>query len=658
MRVSVVICEHSLDRYANCVETVDSVLGQTHSDIELVLVADGSGRVFELFEADYGDLEDVIVDRTDERSGPLESRNAGAELATGEIVAFLGDDTVAIEGWAEALVREYEQQNVGAVSGRVLPEWTAGRPEFLPEELSWLIGVDAPDGHINTAGGRNRSGSNVSFQRELFLELGGFESELDAKSRDAAVQRAVAELCTRLRLEHDREVYCGPTATVTRTVPEREIRPRRLIGRAFWEGYSRRQAEEWSPDPSATEWSFGRQLVRQWLPRRISALVSARSARSVTQLVALLFFTAVYGAGYGYGSLKHGSGKVRVRSESEDVRYRVLWLRPSRGDNISVRRERISEKLADRGVAVDIVNVTGTDMIPAVVHAITNDYDAVFGNVRLGLYVSYPLARLTSRPFVGTVSDPISDIDDLPAPLFEVLRQYEWFVLSRADATTYTYQETFEEAQSRGIGGRNLPNAVDYEMFAEPDRAVVDRAGEILTDEGIELGSNVAIYIGGFREEEYKIAQIIGAADRRPDWEFVFVGEGAARDAVEAAARERENVHYPGAFDYDLMPGFLAHATVGFCFKDAEQPLKVAEYGAAGLVVFARRGELSKRFDDDEVFFVEPTPEAIAEGLAALDADSTLADRYGSAIREHARAVSWDEIAAEYYDILKRIVRN
>ncbi|WP_276273943.1 glycosyltransferase [Haloarcula litorea] len=327
------------------------------------------------------------------------------------------------------------------------------------------------------------------------------------------------------------------------------------------------------------------------------------------------------------------------------------------GDHISVRRTRIAEKLAERGIEADIRDTSGLDALAAVRTAIEGDYDVILGNVRVGLYLGYPLARLLGTPFVGDVSDPLSDFEDLPWPLFRLLSAYEWFVLGHADACAFTYDETKAEADRRGIEGQKLPNAVDYDFFADPDPEAVAEAVEILDAEGVDRSKPIAVYIGGMIEETYHLTDIVDAAERRPDWEFVFVGDGPQRDVVVDAAAELDNVHFPGAFDYRLMPGFLAHATAGFCLKDAEQPLKIAEYGAAGLVGVVQPGDLSERFADDEVLVSDPTGEALAAALATLD-DESVRETYAENLRDRAKSVGWDDVAAEYDRTIRRVARE
>lgn len=337
---------------------------------------------------------------------------------------------------------------------------------------------------------------------------------------------------------------------------------------------------------------------------------------------------------------------------------RILWLRPSKGDNISVRRERIAEKLRSRGYEIDIRDSSGLDAVGAIKQAITGKYDVISGNVRMGLYLGYPLARLLRTPFIGDVSDPLSDISDLPSPLFRLLEQYEWFVLNRADTAVFVYKSDYRKALDRNIRhAKRLPNAVDYEQFADPAEAAVSEAAEILAKQGVNLNKPIAIYIGVF-SSNYCIKPLLETALRATDWEFVFLGEGELKDTVESYAENTENVYYPGALPYRLMPGFLSHADVGFCFKDAEQPLKLKEYGAAGLPIIVRPGKLSKWYDTDELVFVDPEPELITNRLHNLKNDTEMYNSYSEAGRQVATEWSWEEIADKYEEIFIQLTQN
>jgi GT2 family glycosyltransferase len=109
------------------------------------------------------------------------SRNAGLLRASGDIVAFLDDDTVVRETWLEGLLDTFEDPGVSAVAGRTCNAQ-------LGEELEGadLIGRLLPDGRLTgffaADPGVNLEvdhgiGANMAFRRKILGELGGFRDD-------------------------------------------------------------------------------------------------------------------------------------------------------------------------------------------------------------------------------------------------------------------------------------------------------------------------------------------------------------------------------------------------------------------------------------------------------------------------------------------------
>jgi len=304
MRVSVVVCEHTLDRYDDLRDAAESVLEQTYDDVELVLVSDGNQDVCNRFEEEYGDRDDVRVHCNDENAGLLESRNNGAMVATGDVVAFLDDDAIADRQWIAELVETYEIQDVPAVGGKMAPAWMGSRPWFLPEEFYWLVGVT----HRGFADGpgevRNTFGSNISFRREIFLNLGGFETNIGGRQGDANLQGGETELCARLNTEYGYGVYYNPRAVVEHKVFSYRINIGWLLDRAFWQGYSKRGMEVLVSESTYAEADFFRRLLAEYVPHRIQNIVATPSIEEIVQLMMLFVFTGAVVLGYVYGFIK------------------------------------------------------------------------------------------------------------------------------------------------------------------------------------------------------------------------------------------------------------------------------------------------------------------------------------------------------------------
>jgi glycosyltransferase involved in cell wall biosynthesis len=304
MKVSVVICTYTEEMYEHFEDALESVRAQTYDDIEIVVVVDGNEPLYERIQADYGDDEELILHCNEENVGLSASRNNALELVTGDVVALIDDDAVADERWVEELVSVYEERDAIAAGGKMTPHWVAGKPEFLPEEFYWLVGVTHRGFAEPGEEVRNTFGSNISFKTEIMRELGGFESQV-GRQGEKNLQAHETEFCARMREEYGKGVIYNPEAKVGHKVFEWRTDKQWLLERSFWQGYSKRAMETLvSEDSSAEESAFLKQLVFEFVPSRLKGLFTGPSVPKAKQLVTLFVLTATVGVGYLYGLWK------------------------------------------------------------------------------------------------------------------------------------------------------------------------------------------------------------------------------------------------------------------------------------------------------------------------------------------------------------------
>jgi glycosyltransferase involved in cell wall biosynthesis len=304
MKVSVVICTYTEEMYEHFEDALESVRGQTYDDIEIVVVVDGNEPLHERIQDDYGDDEDLVLHCNEENVGLSASRNNALELVTGDVVALIDDDAVADERWVEELVSVYESTDAIAAGGKMTPIWVAGKPEFLPEEFYWLVGVTHRGFAEPGEEVRNTFGSNISFKTEVMKELGGFESQV-GRQGEKNLQAHETEFCARMREEYGRGVVYNPDAKVGHKVFEWRTDKQWLLERSFWQGYSKRAMETLVSEESSEEESdFLKQLVFEFAPSRLKGLLTDPSVPKAKQFVTLFVLTATVGVGYLYGLLK------------------------------------------------------------------------------------------------------------------------------------------------------------------------------------------------------------------------------------------------------------------------------------------------------------------------------------------------------------------
>lgn len=85
--VSIIIPVYNAERYLR--QTIDSVLGQTYQDIEVVAVDDGSGDGSVEILRDYGESVNWF---SQQNLGAAAARNAGVAASSGSYIAYLDAD--------------------------------------------------------------------------------------------------------------------------------------------------------------------------------------------------------------------------------------------------------------------------------------------------------------------------------------------------------------------------------------------------------------------------------------------------------------------------------------------------------------------------------------------------------------------------------------
>lgn len=91
--ISIIIPAYNIDQYlARC---LDSVLGQTYKNLEVIVVSDGSVDGTNDIIKKYAEKDDRIKYILKENTGVSDTRNRGLDIATGDYIGFVdGDDDI------------------------------------------------------------------------------------------------------------------------------------------------------------------------------------------------------------------------------------------------------------------------------------------------------------------------------------------------------------------------------------------------------------------------------------------------------------------------------------------------------------------------------------------------------------------------------------
>ncbi|HEX6754643.1 MAG TPA: glycosyltransferase [Mycobacteriales bacterium] len=210
--------------------SVGALLASTGVDVEVVLVDNGctSGAV-ERLAARPG----VVVVRPGRNLGFAGGCNAGAAVATADVLALVNADAVVAPGALAALAAVATEPGVGIATGSIrLAEDparlnSAGNPlHYLG--LVWAGGFGVPAaGHPARTEVPLASGAGCALRRQLWRELGGFAAEYFAYHEDA-------ELSWRCRQRGLSVVYVPDAVVVHRYEFSRTPAKQYLLERNRW----------------------------------------------------------------------------------------------------------------------------------------------------------------------------------------------------------------------------------------------------------------------------------------------------------------------------------------------------------------------------------------------------------------------------------------
>jgi glucosyl-dolichyl phosphate glucuronosyltransferase len=175
--VSVIICAYTLDRWDLLLRSVESVLGQTVEVGEIFVCIDHNEPLYLRAEEHWGDQPRVTV-LQNKYAGRLGSaRTTAAEVAGGEIIAFLDDDAWADEDWLSRLLDSYRDPGVQAAGGAPLPVFSRPRPRWFPLECDWVFGCVYRGLPTSRQPVLHVIGANMSVRREALERVGYFHSD-------------------------------------------------------------------------------------------------------------------------------------------------------------------------------------------------------------------------------------------------------------------------------------------------------------------------------------------------------------------------------------------------------------------------------------------------------------------------------------------------
>ena len=190
-----------------------------------------------------------------------------------------------------------------------------------------------------------------------------------------------------------------------------------------------------------------------------------------------------------------------------------------------------------------------------------------------------------------------------------VIVEAERHLLARCAAVISTSEPVLQHALALrpGLPSLLLENGVDFAHFSTQ----VQEPAELK-----DIPHPRVAYVGAL-DFRFDLGLLDALARRFPRAHFVLIGEGPIVSKI--IELRRPNIHLLGPRPYREVPGYLQFSDVGLLpFIDnvvnaGRSPMKLYEYGAAGLPALARRTRELERREDAFVHLFSSEEEAVRE---------------------------------------------
>ncbi len=221
-------------------ETLESLIQHIDSSeaIEILVVDNGISSEIRTIVADASKkLSTPIRYLQEHRPGLHHARHAGAAAANGAVLIYIDDDVSISENWLSTYLAAYEDPNVAAAGGRVVPIWESAPPDWIdvvPRDYFSLLDYGSESRPL--AGSESINGCNYSIRRESLFNAGGFHP--DGYSDPSLIWLrgdGEAGLIRELRSRHEKVMYLAE-AEVGHRISDDRLSIASLSRRAFAHG--------------------------------------------------------------------------------------------------------------------------------------------------------------------------------------------------------------------------------------------------------------------------------------------------------------------------------------------------------------------------------------------------------------------------------------
>lgn len=192
---------------------IERILSQPYAHKEIIVVDSSSNEKSEAVVAQFPEV--MCVRLHGQRNNMPQARNKGIAVSSGDILAFLDDDSMVQPGWLAALVKAYGDETIGSVGGRIIemPEpycdEVSGSPRLFVKPSGRVLGRDWGLYSTEEVEVDHLRGNNMSFRRKALEQVGGFDASYTLTNL-----REETDLCIRVKKAGWRIMFVPAMAVV------------------------------------------------------------------------------------------------------------------------------------------------------------------------------------------------------------------------------------------------------------------------------------------------------------------------------------------------------------------------------------------------------------------------------------------------------------
>jgi glycosyltransferase involved in cell wall biosynthesis len=177
--LSVIICTYNRSYLLK--KALDSLTTQTldKQKYEVLIIDNNSNDDTQEVLTPYLKSNDNFSVFIEYNQGLSHARNRGWKESRGEYVAYIDDDAIALNNWCEKVLDAFLNVNPKpvAVGGRILPYYEEEKPKWFLDEFEIRQWGTEPSFLQPPRAQYGFSGSNMSFQKSILEEYGGFSTK-------------------------------------------------------------------------------------------------------------------------------------------------------------------------------------------------------------------------------------------------------------------------------------------------------------------------------------------------------------------------------------------------------------------------------------------------------------------------------------------------